>query len=145
MSIPVNIPYQQYCLTRLAELQRLVSCTSYYSGLIAIALLLASTTAFARDPDGKYARANPEMHKWFEQLRSQAGEACCALDDGNLVKDSDWRSKDGHYQVFLDNGWIDVPENAVIKEPNRYGRTVLWPYYEDGHPYVRCFLPGSMI
>ncbi len=108
-----------------------------------LGLLLLSTSVAARDPDGKYAQADPEMHRWFEQLRSVGGEACCALSDGNGLRDTDWRSKDGHFQVFLENKWIDVPEDAVIKVPNRFGRPVVWIYYEDGHLFVRCFMPGA--
>src|SRR5262245_45052488 len=29
---------------------------------------------------------------------------------------------DGHYRVFIDGQWIDVPDEAVVKEPNRAGR-----------------------
>ena len=101
--------------------------------------------AFARDPDGKYAKANPDIARWFERLRSPAGTACCALSDGNTLLDSEWRSRDGHYQVLIRGEWVDVPEDAVIAEPNLYSRTVVWPYYEDGHPTVRCFLPGTMM
>lgn len=110
-------------------------------------LLLPSslTRVLAHDPDGKYAKADPEMAAWFEKLRSPAGTACCALSDGNTLTDADWRSKDGHYQVFFSGEWVDVPKDAVISEPNRYGKTVVWPYYEDGRPTVRCFLPGSMM
>ena len=27
----------------------------------------------------------------------------------------------------LDGEWIDVPDEAVITEPNRIGRTMVWP------------------
>jgi hypothetical protein len=64
----------------------------------------------------------------------RGGEACCALADGNLLRDTDWRSRDGHFQVFLQSGWADVPDGAVVKVPNRFGRTVVWPYYENGRP-----------
>ena len=107
--------------------------------------VLISMAAFAHDPDGKYAKADPEMHSWFEQLKSEEGEPCCALSDGNLLQDADWRSHDGHFQVFLQSEWVDVPDIAVVKMPNRFGRTVVWPYYEDGHLTIRCFMPGSMI
>ncbi|MBR0868642.1 hypothetical protein ACVIWV_001977 [Bradyrhizobium diazoefficiens] len=110
-----------------------------------VALLLMSIPVAARDPEGKYAQVDPEMHRWFEQLKSEGGEACCALSDGNTLRDTDWRSQNGHFQVFLANEWIDVPDVAVVKGPNRFGRTVVWPYYEDGHPTIRCFMPGSMI
>ncbi|WP_426412677.1 hypothetical protein [Bradyrhizobium ganzhouense] len=110
-----------------------------------VAVLLMSTPVAARDPEGRYAQADPEMHRWFEQLKSEGGEACCALSDGNTLRDTDWRSRNGHFQVFLADEWIDVPDVAVVKVPNRFGRTVVWPYYDDGRPTVRCFMPGSMI
>ncbi len=111
----------------------------------AIAVLSLSMAASARDPDGKYSQANPEMHRWFEQLKSEKGELCCALSDGNTLRDTDWRSQNGHFQVFMENEWVNVPDAAVVKAPNRFGRTVVWPYHEDGRPTVRCFMPGSMI
>jgi hypothetical protein len=40
--------------------------------------------------------------------------------DGEIVADSDWESKDGHYRVRLENKWFDV-DNSVITEPNRAG------------------------
>ncbi len=83
--------------------------------VLLVALLCTSATA--RDPDGKYAQAEPEMHKWFEQLKSEGGEACCALSDGNTLRDTDWRSQ--NFQVFMDDEWVDVPEAAVVKAPNR--------------------------
>ena len=35
--------------------------------------------------------------------------------------------KDGHYRVRIEGDWVDVPEDAVITEPNRVGRTMVWP------------------
>jgi hypothetical protein len=29
-------------------------------------------------------------------------------------------------------------------EPNRAGRTMVWPYYINGRTLIRCFMPGSM-
>ncbi|MGY8663370.1 hypothetical protein Q3C01_13475 [Bradyrhizobium sp. UFLA05-109] len=113
--------------------------------IVLSAVLLTSSPGIARDPGGKYAQADPEMHKWFERLKSEGGEACCALSDGNTLRDTDWRSRDGRYQVFMDDEWVDVPNAALVTVPNRFGRTVVWPYHEDGRPYVRCFMPGSMM
>lgn len=112
---------------------------------LSLVWLLTSNPASARDPGGNYTQTDPTIHKWFEQLRSVGGEACCALSDGNMLSDTDWRSKDSHFQVFLEGEWIDVPDAAVVKVPNLVGRTIVWPYYEDGHLSVRCFMPGSMI
>jgi len=41
--------------------------------------------------------------------------------DGEAVADPHWESKEGHYRVRLDNKWVDVPDEAVITEPNRAG------------------------
>ena len=64
--------------------------------------------------------------------------------DGSAAADADWDTKDGHYRVRLEGDWVDVPEDAVVAGPNRAGRTVVWLYYIDGHPQVRCFIPGTM-
>ena len=39
---------------------------------------------------------------------------------------------------------IDVPDDALITEPNRVGRTMVWPLRFDGQILIRCFMPGSM-
>ena len=67
---------------------------------------------------------------------------------GTAVVDADWESHDGHYRVRIDGNWYDVPDKAVIKEPNRDGRTIVWPTVE-GDEFnvsitIRCFMPGSM-
>ena len=64
--------------------------------------------------------------------------------DGTVVADPDWDSKEGHYRVRLDNKWVDVPDDAVITEPNRAGRTMVWPVGIGTDVSIRCFMPGSM-
>lgn len=115
---------------------------------------LASPFGHARDR-GQFANANPDLKAWFESLRSGKGP-CCSDADGSAISDSDWETKDGHYRVrvprygYLANGqqqelvWIDVPEEAVISEPNRVGRTMVWPIYGYLGVSIRCFMPGSM-
>jgi hypothetical protein len=84
------------------------------------------------------------LKPWFDSLRSKSGSACCSNADGVVLADVDWDTKDGHYRVRLGGEWVDVPGDAVIMEPNRAGRTMVWPYYVHGHPAIRCFLPGTM-
>ena len=86
---------------------------------------------------------NPELNSWYESLRSGKGP-CCDGSDAKRVDDADWESKDGHYRVRIDGEWVDVPREAVVDGPNRAGRTMVWPYYQGGHPKARCFMPGSM-
>lgn len=106
----------------------------------AAATLLAAGLAWARD-DGRYA--NSPLKAWFDSLKSERG-LCCSNADGVALSDPDWDSKDGHYRVRLDGEWIDVPDDAVIKEPNRAGRTMVWPSQSALGKSIRCFLPGTM-
>src|SRR3977135_2546601 len=103
------------------------------------ACLVGSVTA--RDLDGRYA--NSPLKPWFDHLASGKG-LCCSVADGESVADPDWESKDGHYRVRLDNNWVDVPDDAVVTEPNRAGRTMVWPIRFDNQISIRCFMPGSM-
>ena len=109
----------------------------------ALLATLVAQTSHARDPDGRYARENPELHKWFESLRSGKGP-CCSDADGTAVSDVDWETANGHYRVRLDGEWVDVPDEAVITEPNRIGRTMVWPIRGYLGISIRCFMPGSM-
>ena len=106
-------------------------------------VMLAAPASQARDPDGHYEAQNPELHKWFESLRSGKGP-CCSDADGTAVSDVDWETANGHYRVRLDGEWIDVPDEAVITEPNRIGRTIVWPIRGYLGVSIRCFMPGSM-
>jgi hypothetical protein len=116
------------------------------AGPLAIWLLVAALAAlelenaFARD-DGRFATS--PLKPWFDSLRSGKGP-CCSDADGFAIADPDWESKEGHYRVRLDGEWIIVPDDAVITEPNRAGRTMVWPVRGTLGTSIRCFLPGSM-
>ena len=75
-------------------------------------------------PDGRYA--NSPLKQWFDSLKSGKGP-CCSDADGSAVSDVDWESKSGRYRVRIEGEWHEVPEDAVITEPNRVGRTMVWP------------------
>jgi hypothetical protein len=104
---------------------------------IVLIFLLLCSPALAHDA------SRPDLNHWFDHLTSGRG-LCCSFADGVAVSDVDWESKDGHYRVRLENNWIDVPDNAVITEPNRVGRTMVWRLRVDGKIFIRCFMPGSM-
>lgn len=106
----------------------------------AVGLMLLAMPAVARD-DGRYA--NSPLKPWFESLRSEFG-ACCSDSDAFVVFDPDWESEAGHYRVRINGEWVVVPDGAVITQPNRAGRTMVWRHFIDGHPRVHCFMPGSM-
>jgi len=118
--------------------------------------ILTVGRAEARDVDGRYAGS--PLKSWFDGLKSGKGP-CCSDADGTALSDVDWEAKDGHYRVRMDVSpqapevdmqWIDVPDDAVITEPNRYGRTMVWPIRHSilGAPVtieIRCFMPGAGI
>jgi len=115
------------------------------------AMALLTSPALGRDLDG-HLKDSP-LHDWFEHPESGKG-LCCSFADGYVVEDADWQTTaDGkHYRVRVplsvgDNQmkWVDVPDEAVIIEPNRVGRTMVWPLYDNGSISIRCFMPGSMI
>ena len=112
------------------------------AGSVALLLALASHLGHARDR-GQYANANPELKAWFDALKSGKGP-CCSDADGTAVSDVDWESGNGHYRVRIEGEWVDVPEDAVITEPNRAGRTMVWPIRGYLGLSIRCFMPGSM-
>jgi hypothetical protein len=103
---------------------------------IVLIFLLLCTPALAHDP------SHPELNEWFNRLASGKG-LCCSFADGSVVSDVDWESKDGHYRVRLEGRWVDVPDDAVITEPNRAGRTMVWPYMADRGTDLRILKSGA--
>ena len=110
-------------------------------GSVLLMLPIASYPGLARDSDGRFT--NSALKQWFDSLRSGKGP-CCSGADGSAVSDVDWESKSGHYRVRVDGDWFDVPDDAVITEPNRVGRTMVWPIRGYQGLSIRCFMPGSM-
>jgi hypothetical protein len=110
-------------------------------GSVLLMLPLAADRGEARDPDGRYA--NSPLKQWFDSLKSGRGP-CCSDADGSAVSDVDWESKDGRYRDRIEGEWHEVPEDAVVTEPNRVGRTMVWPIKGYLGMSIRCFMPGSM-
>jgi hypothetical protein len=132
---------------------------------IAILSTLGLIKAHARDLNGQWAGS--PLKAWFDSLQSSRG-MCCSFADGISLKDVEWDTKlekDGkiHYRVFMcakdpvapsvqtafmdctKKDWVVVPDIAVVTVPNKYGRAVVWPYFDAvGATQIRCFMPGSM-
>lgn len=113
--------------------------------ILALIILLAIATAiFAIESEAQaHDHAKPELDSWFKSLWSEEGGSCCEGFEAVAVDDPDWRSKDGHYQVMLYGEWLDVPDKAIVQQPNRDGRTMVWPgAVVNGVQTVRCFMRG---
>ena len=105
---------------------------------MALAVLL-SLAASARDA-GQWNGVDPETRRWFDSLQSKKGY-CCSVADGQEVVD--YEIKDGHYWAPLDGKWRQVPDEAVIHEPNKVGRAIEWLIQGKGGLEWRCFLPAG--
>jgi len=106
----------------------------------ALLAALSFDNAVARD-DGRYA--DSPLKGWFDSLKSGRGP-CCSDADGFAVSDPDWDLEGTLYRVRLDGAWIVVPDDAVITEPNRAGRTMVWPIKGSLGTSIRCFMPGNL-
>lgn len=105
-------------------------------------LLIFASSAFAHDHN------KPFLNDWFKSLKA-GGVPCCDGSDATRLDDVDWETRDGHYRVRLEGEWYDVPDDAVIKQPNLAGPTMVWPVIinelNGGRKYyIRCFMPGVM-
>jgi len=112
------------------------------TGGLLFALMMIPPAAAARD-DGRYA--NSPLKGWFDSLIPDKG-LCCSMSDGVTLDGDDVETRGGHYRVRLGHSWIDVPENALVTQPNLYGRAMVWPENLPevlGGVGIRCFMPGS--
>jgi hypothetical protein len=106
---------------------------------VALGTLACAAATQARD-HGQYSQATQEVRKWIENLADGKGIPCCATADG-AVPDV-WEMGASHYRVKIYGEWLDVPDGAVIKAPNRLGHAVVWIDASEDVMGVRCFLPG---
>ena len=115
-------------------------CRLTISAAVVCITMFVPNQSHARD-DGRFA--NSPLEEWFDRLASKNG-LCCTFADGVSVQDVDWDTQNGRYRVRIQGEWIEVPDAAVITEPNRFGPAVVWPYNDRyGNTQIRCFIPGA--
>jgi len=102
---------------------------------------LVPAFSFAHD-NGQYH--NAQLKDWFNGLANKNKALCCSIADGHAIQDVDWDTQDGHYRVRVDGKWVDVPDEALVVVPNRFGQAVVWTYFMNGEVAVRCFMPGAL-
>jgi hypothetical protein len=114
--------------------------------LIALGILEIER-AYGHD-NGQYSQVDPKVKDWVTGLKNNDGVGCCATADG-FPTEVEWDTKQSKYRVLVDGHWYEVPDEAVIHEPNRLGYPVVWYYWMnnimDGSRrlMIRCFLPGT--
>lgn len=107
---------------------------------IMIVMLIAMTAPGSAHWTGP---TDPALHAWFDSLASGRG-LCCSFADGVALDSPDWGTDAHGYWVMIGGNKIDVPPEAVVTAPNKYGQAVVWPYTgADGVTRIRCFMPGA--
>jgi hypothetical protein len=109
--------------------------------LITSSVVLFAAASQASDY-GQYQYVRRGIKAWIENLTDHRGTPCCATADG-AVPDV-WEMGASHYRVKIYGEWLDVPNAAVIKSPNRLGHAVVWIDTSEDVMGVRCFLPGPL-
>lgn len=103
---------------------------------------------------GQYAQVDPAIRQWFRDQKIPGTQSpCCSEADGVYAEED---IRDGHYWtrfvakqyndgapvVELLSGWMQVPDEAVIHNPNRHGSPVVW-WGWNGNLIIRCYSPGG--
>jgi hypothetical protein len=119
------------------------------AGLIGFSALLLAPFHSAEAADhGQLGPTSPDVKAWAGTLENKLKEGCCSTADGWKPEEVEYDIKENKYRVRIDGEWYDVPADAVIHGPNRFGFAVVWYYrsWLDGiRPSVsiRCFIPGA--
>lgn len=107
---------------------------------ILLALLMLMRVAYAHPPEHQH-------YEWFRKQHSVEGRWCCNESDGHSLLDTEWRIQNGLYQIKVDNVWITIPTEKMIKpgDPNPTGMAAAW-YIKaaDGKLHLYCFAPGPL-
>jgi hypothetical protein len=131
-----------------------------------LAVVFLTTLAHARwRPE--YAQLSPAEQQWFYNQQVPGGPSkgarCCSIADGTYAQEDiryDAAGMGHHWTNFhykrdtgpygteagteAESGWIQVPDELVIHEPNRHESAAVWYLIENGKPKIRCFIPGAL-
>lgn len=109
-----------------------------------VVALIFGIAALVKPAHG-HDKSKPGLDGWYRSLQSGKGPCCGGpSEDATHLDELQWRTKGEGYEVFIEGEWIDVPPPAIVPVPNEDGRALVWLYYSNGKPVVRCFLPGIL-
>jgi hypothetical protein len=122
-------------------------------GLLLIWALLMywlNSPAHAHDTNGVFSQLEENQRQWLRTQRiphgtsNKGGELCCNEADGTYAEEdiingrywARWRINDAL------TAWMPVPESAILDTANWNGSPVVWWFYSNGNPVIRCYAPG---
>lgn len=116
--------------------------------IAATALSFALCPAASATDHGQLGPTSPEVKAWAGTLENKLKEGCCSTADGWKPEEVEYDMKGNKYRVKIDGEWYEVPSDAVVDGPNRFGFAVVWYYrswLNGTKPSVsiRCFIPGA--
>ncbi len=125
-------------------------------------VLLSGVILWQLSPARGHDHKRTDLTNWFTSLHSKQGAQCCDGSDAMHLSNVEWTAPDSsshHYRVRIpinanaydrarqseevETMWVDVPDNAVIDDPNMAGTALVWPAYGYLGATVRCFMPGA--
>ena len=125
-------------------------------------LPLSGAVVWQMPPARGHDHNRSDLNKWFMSLHSKHGALCCDGSEAMHLSNVDWTAPDSsshHYRVKIpvnDNAyerarhseevetmWVNVPDDAVIDDPNEEGTALVWPTYGYLGATLRCFMPGA--
>lgn len=105
--------------------------------LMVVGLIIGVVVCLMATPAPAHDSARPDLDKWFASLRNKNKYLCC---DKQEAKETEYDMRGNHYWVPVNGVWMEVPDDAVVKGPNRDGAALLWL---DGLDHIRCFMPSA--
>jgi hypothetical protein len=122
---------------------------AHVSRFIAVSALTFALSHPAGAADhGQLGPTSPDVKAWASTLENKLKEGCCSTADGWKPEEVEYDMKGDKYRVKIDGEWYEVPPNAVVDVPNRFGFAVVWYYrsWLNGikpSVSIRCFIPGA--
>lgn len=89
------------------------------------------------------AVSSPRAAGWVDQLKNRHNQVCCYDNDGRRLDDPEWRIVGNRYEVLFTEGWIAVPDEAVVDMRNQDGIARVWSTPRPEGRSIVCFLPGA--
>ena len=115
--------------------------------LLACVAIGAAWAAWGEPPPG--TDLSSPKHLWFEQQHSVKGAWCCSLADGHVLNETDWRIRDGRYEVFIGKSWYPINPDQMVDPTkggeNPTGHAIVWFVTNDYGLTIYCFCPGTML
>jgi hypothetical protein len=74
---------------------------------------------------GQLGPTSPDVKAWANTLENKLREGCCSTADGWKPEEVEYDMKGNKYRVKIDGEWYEVPSDAVVDAPTRFGFAVV--------------------